>query len=89
MKFTPVGQRLLVEPITGTIDKVRGLLIPEAYRDKELSIECIVANVGTKGPFEVKIGDRVLIERHRGTEVKIGNRMFKIVETTELLAVIE
>lgn len=88
MKFTPTGNRILIEPIIGDNKSLNGITIPERSRDVSPS-EGVVAALGTKGPFEVKVGDRVVINRYTGTEVKIAGKMFKMMDASELLAVIE
>lgn len=86
--ITPTGNRILIEPVIGENQSINGIVIPEAHRDNSPS-EGVVAALGTKGPFEVKVGDRVLINRFTGTEVKIRGRMFKMMNADEILAVIE
>lgn len=88
MKFQPVGHRILIEPIIGENQSINSIVIPERHRDNAPS-EGVVIALGTKGPFEVKVGDRVFINRFTGTEVQIGSKMFKMMDATELLAVIE
>lgn len=87
--FKPHGDRILVEPIRGNDEIVGAIHIPEAHREKQLSIEGIVAGLGTGIRVDVKVGDRVIMERYRGTDVQIGQRMFKLVASNELLAIIE
>lgn len=89
MKIRPTKDCLLVEPIKHNTETVRGLHIPQAYQDTQLSIDCIVLEKGPKAIADVKIGDRVLIERYKGTEVQFGRRTFKLIPSTELLAIIE
>lgn len=86
--ITPVGPKILIEPIIGENKSINGIVIPEKHRDNAPS-EGVVAALGTKGPFEVKVGDRVVINRFTGTEVKIAGKMFKMMNADELLAVIE
>ena len=88
MKFKPTGNRILIEPLQGQNETVRGMHIPSAYRDTTPS-EGVVVALGTKGPFAVKVGDRVVINRFTGTEVKIRDKMFKLMEESELLAIVE
>lgn len=44
---------------------------------------------GKKVPFEVKKGDRVLISKYGGTEIKLDGKDYKILNTDDLLAVLE
>ena len=64
---------------------------------KEKPTEGIVRALGTgksddsgkKQPFEVKKGDRVLVSKYGGTEIKIDGKEFKILSSDDILAVIE
>ena len=44
---------------------------------------------GKKIPFEVKKGDRVLVSKYGGTEIKIDGKEYKILGSDDILAVIE
>ena len=85
----PTRDQILVEPIQHSTETVRGIHIPEAHRDNQLSIDCIVLAKGPKALDEVKVGDRVLIERFKGTEVHRGQKVFKLIPSTEVLALIQ
>ena len=41
-----------------------------------------------KVPFEVKKGDRVLVSKYGGTEIKIDGKEYKILNSDDLLAVL-
>jgi chaperonin GroES len=43
---------------------------------------------GKKVAFEVKKGDRVLISKYGGTEIKIDGKEFKILNTDDILAIL-
>jgi chaperonin GroES len=44
---------------------------------------------GKKVPFEVKKGDRVLVSKYGGTEIKLDNKEYKILSADDILAIIE
>jgi len=44
---------------------------------------------GKKIPFEVKKGDRVLVSKYGGTEIKLDGKEYKILSSDDILAVIE
>jgi chaperonin GroES len=43
---------------------------------------------GKKVPFEVKKGDRVLVSKYGGTEIKLDGKEYKILNSDDVLAVI-
>jgi len=95
MNLKPLGDRVLVEPVEDKEVKKGGIIIPDSAKEKPT--EAIVVALGTcktddegkKVPFEVKKGDRVLISKYGGTEVKIDNREYKILNSDDILAVVE
>jgi|SRR6266850_1375252 len=96
LKVRPVGDRILVEAVEEKENKGKGgIIIPETAKEKPM--ESMVVAVGTgktnddgkKVPFEVKKGDRVLVNRYGGTEIKLDGKEYKILNSDDILAVIE
>jgi chaperonin GroES len=95
INLKPLGDRVLVEPVEEKEVKKGGIIIPDAAKEKPT--EGIVRALGTgktddngkKVPFEVKVGDRVLVSKYGGTEVKLDGKEFKLMSSDDLLAVID
>jgi len=95
IKLKPLGDRVLVEPVEEKEIKKGGIIIPDTAKEKPT--EGIVRALGTgktdddgkKLPFEVKVGDRVLVSKYGGTEVKLDGKEFKILNSDDILGVIE
>ena len=91
----PLGDRLLVEPAEEKETKKGGIIIPDSAKEKPQ--EAIVVALGTgktddngkKVAFEVKKGDRVLVSKYGGTEIKIDGREYKILSSDDILAILE
>ena len=91
----PLGDRILVEPAEEKEVKKGGIIIPDTAKEKPT--EGIVIALGTgktddngkKVPFEVKKGDRVLVTKYGGTEIKLDDKDYKILSADDILAVIE
>jgi len=91
----PLGDRVLVEPAEEKEVKKGGIIIPDSAKEKPT--ESIVIALGTgkldddgkKVPFEVKKGDRVLVSKYGGTEIKIDGKEYKILNADDILAVLE
>lgn len=86
--ITPTKGRVLVEPIKPDGASVNGIIIPEAHQDTKSS-EAIVVRLGVDCTAEVKIGDRILMNRFSGEDVHIARRPYKILTKEEILATIE
>ena len=98
LNVKPLGDRILVEAVEEKETKKGGIIIPDTAKEKPQ--ECIVRALGTgklddngkRVPFEVKVGDRVLVSKYGGTELpshfKIDGKEYKIMNTDDLLAII-
>jgi len=90
----PLGDRVLVEPVEEKEVKKGGIIIPDSAKEKPT--EGIIRALGTgktddngkKIPFEVKVGDRVLVSKYGGTEIKLDGKEFKILNSDDILGVI-
>jgi chaperonin GroES len=95
IKLKPLGSRVLVEPVAEQEVKRGGIIIPDSAKEKPT--EAIVRAVGPgdfdetgkRIPLEVKEGDRVLISKYGGTEVKIEDKEYKVLSKDDILAVVE
>jgi chaperonin GroES len=95
LNVKPLGDRILVEPAEEKETKKGGIIIPDSAKEKPM--ESIVVALGTgklddngkRIPFEVKKGDRVLVSKYGGTEIKLDGRELKILNADDILAVIE
>ena len=95
MKVKPLHDRLLVTRIEGKVQKKGGIIIPDSAKEKPMEGKVIavgsgrVLDDGKKIPLEVKVGDRVLLGRYAGTEVKIDDKEHVIVREDEVLGIIQ
>ena len=95
LNVKPIGDRILVEPVEEKEVKKGGIIIPDTAKEKPQ--EGIVVALGTgkvnddgkKIAFEVKKGDRVLVSKYGGTEIKLDGKEYKILSSDDVLAVIE
>jgi len=95
LNVKPLGDRLLVEAAEEKEVKKGGIIIPDSAKEKPQ--EAIVVALGTgktddngkKVAFEVKKGDRVLVSKYGGTEIKIDGKEYKILSSDDILAILE
>lgn len=90
MKLKPLGNRIVVEPLTEQQTTASGIVLPDTV-DKEKKAEGKVVAIGN-GEKVTKLGlaegDKVLFGKYAGEEVKVGNSEYKILTDEEVLAVI-
>ncbi len=93
----PVGDRILVEAVEEKESKGKkgGIIIPETAKEKPMESVVVALGAGRlddngkKIPFQVKKGDRVLVNKFGGTEIKLDGKEYKILNSDDVLAVIE
>ena len=94
LKVKPLGDRVLVEPVEEQEEKKGGIIIPDSAKEKPTEGLIVALGTGKTGddgnkvPFEVKKGDRVLLSKYGGTEIKLDGKEYKILGTDDILAVI-
>ena len=95
MSIKPLGDRVLVQPIEEQEVKKGGIIIPDTAKEKPQEGKVIALGTGKRDdngklvPFTVKKGDRVLISKYGGTEIKIDGKEYQIMPEEDILAVIE
>lgn len=99
VKIKPLGDRVLVEPLSEEerAKKTKyGIVIPDTA-DKEKPQEGRVIAVGTGKtlesgkvvPLPVKKGDRVLFSKYGPSEIKVDDKEYLIAKEEDILAIIE
>ena len=95
MKIRPLQDRLVVKRLAEEEKTKGGIIIPDSAKEKPVEGEVIavgngkVLEDGKVRPLEVKAGDRVLIGKYSGSEVKLNGEEHIILREDDILAVIE
>lgn len=95
MNIRPLHDRVLAKRVEQGEEVRGGIIIPDTAKEKPQEAEVVAAGPGKvddKGkrlPLDVKAGDRVLIGKYSGSEVKIEDTEYVILREDEILAVIE
>src|SRR3954463_8634155 len=90
----PLGDRVLVQPIEEKETKKGGIIIPDTAKEKpqEGSVDNLgtgkVDDNGKKVEFTVKKGDKVLISKYGGTEIKVDGESYLIMREDNILGII-
>ena len=90
----PLGDRVLVEPLKESEVTKGGIIIPDTAKEKPQEGRVIAVGTGKidddgkKIPFNVKKGDKVLMPKYGGTEIKMDGKEYQIMREEDILAVI-
>ncbi|MBL9152118.1 MAG: co-chaperone GroES [Verrucomicrobiales bacterium] len=91
----PLGTRVLVKRIENEEQKTDGgIFLPDTAKEKPQEAEVIALGTGKNDEgeiieFSVKVGDKVLISKYGGTEVKIEGKECLIISEGDILGIIE
>ncbi len=96
MKITPIKENIVVKRLEETEEKkVGSIIIPDSAKEKPLTAEVVAVGSGRllkdgkKVPLEVKVGDKVLVGKYSGSEVKLDDVEYLIVKEDEVLGILE
>jgi len=94
VNIRPLHDRVVVKRIEQTEQVRGGIIIPDTAKEKPQEAEVVavgpgkVNEDGKRSPMDVKAGDRVLIGKYSGSEIKIDDEELVIVREDEILAVV-
>ena len=94
MKFRPLHDRVVVRRIEEDERTKGGIIIPDTAKEKPQEGKVValgtgkVNEEGKKIDFTVKKGDRVLISKYGGTEIKIEDQNYLIMREDDILGII-
>lgn len=94
MKIKPLGDRVLIEAVEDTEQIKGGIVIPDSAKEKPQEAKVITLGTGKVDEngknieFDVKAGDLVLTAKYGGTEVRLDDEDYRIVNSDDILAII-
>ena len=94
MKVRPLYDRILVRRLDPKEEVKGGIIIPDTAKEKPMEGKVVAVGSGKLDksgkaiPMQVKEGDRVLIGKYSGQEVKIDDVEHVIIREDEVLGII-
>jgi chaperonin GroES len=94
MNVKPLADRLLVKRLDEAEAQKGGIIIPDTAKEKPLKAEVVavgpgrMTEEGKRIVMDVKKGDKILIGKYSGTEVKIEGDEFVILREDDVLAIV-
>ncbi len=90
----PLADRILLRRLDAEEVVRGGIIIPDTAQEKPLEAEVVAVGDGRRNdegerlPLEVEVGDRVLISKYGGSDVKIDGVDHVIMREDDVLAVL-
>jgi chaperonin GroES len=87
-KLQPINDKLIIEVKPHKTQTASGIVIPDLV-EKEQQTTGIVVAIGSDVKSDVKIGDRILIEKHSGTKITWEGKDVLVVYDNSIMAIYE
>ena len=94
MKIKPLGERVVIKMLEAEETTKSGIVLPGTAKEKPQVAEIVAVGPGgmvdgKEIKMEVKVGDKVLISKYAGTEVKLDDIEYTILKQSDVLAIVE
>ncbi len=94
-KVRPLRDRILVRRLEEEEQKVGGIIVPDTAKEKPQQAEVVavgsgrILDNGTTVPLTVQPGQKVLLGKWSGTDVKIEDVEYLILKEDEVLGILQ
>ncbi|MEM7482283.1 MAG: co-chaperone GroES [Acidobacteriota bacterium] len=95
MKIRPLHDRVVVQRLEQEEQVRGGIIIPDSAKEKPQEAQVVavgpgkITEDGKRSPMDVSEGDRVLMGKYSGSEIKIEGEDYVILREDEILAVVQ
>lgn len=90
MTIKPLADRVLLKSLEAEETTKSGLILAASAQEKPEMSEVVAVGPGAEeNPMTVKAGDKVIISKYSGTEVKLDGVEYTITSVKDILAVVE
>ena len=94
MTIKPLSNRVVLKNVEAEETTKAGIILPGAAQEKPQLAEVIAVGPGENKdgalvPMTVKIGNKVIVAKYSGTEVKLDGEEYTVVSQSDILAVVE
>ena len=91
MTIKPLGDRVVIKMVESEETTKSGIVLPGSAKEKPQYAEVVAVGPGgvidgKEIAMEVKVGDKVLLSKYAGTEVKLDGQEYTILRQNEILA---
>jgi len=94
VNIRPLHDRVLVKRLEQEEQIRGGIIIPDTAKEKPQEAQVIAVgpgklnDEGKRAPMDVKAGDRILMGKYSGSEIKLDDDEYIILREDEILAVV-
>ena len=90
--LVPLADRVVITPLKQDEVTASGLVIPDTVKEKPQQGEVVAVGPGRlddngkRVALEVSVGDRILYAKYTGTEIKLDNNEYIVLNEKDILA---
>lgn len=89
MTLKPLAANVLLKGVEEE-KSAGGLILATANKEKPVVSEVVAVGPGTKDDtMTVKAGDKVVVNKYAGNEIKLDGETYTIVKVADILAIVE
>jgi len=94
MVIKPLGDRVVIKKVEAEETTKSGIVLPGTAKEKPQLAEVVAVGPGgfvdgKEVKMEVKVGDKVIISKYAGTDVKVDGQEYTILRQSDILAIAE
>jgi Co-chaperonin GroES (HSP10) len=94
MNIKPLSDRVVVKMTEAEESTKSGIILASAAKEKPQVAEVVAVGPGgvvdgCEIEMELSVGDKVLLSKYSGTEVKIDGQEYTIIRQSDVLAIVE
>ena len=94
MNIKPLQDRVVIKMLEAEETTKSGIILTSAAQEKPQVAEIVAVGPGgviegKEVVMEVKVGDKVLISKYAGTEVKLDGEEYTILKQSDILAIVD
>ncbi|MGL5682188.1 MAG: co-chaperone GroES [Marinifilaceae bacterium] len=89
MALKTVLNKLIVEPVEAETKTASGIIIPDSAQEKpQRGVVIAVGNGKSDEPMEVKVGDTILFGKYSGTDLRIDDKKYLVMNQSDVLVIL-
>ena len=90
MNIKPLGDRVVIKMVEAEETTKSGIILTAAAKEKPQIAEVVAVGPGTKEVvMELSVGDKVIMSKYAGTEIKLDGEEFIVLSQSDVLAIIQ
>ncbi len=90
MNIKPLGDRVVIKMVETEETTKSGIILTAGAKEKPQVAEVVAVGPGTKDvTMELAVGDKVIMSKYAGTEIKLDGKEYIVLSQNDVLAKIQ